>query len=235
MRTLSCLVSLACLAAGAQAQGSDISVSGGLKVWNTKWTTFGYGPVDNGSRVLTQVDSETKPVLLPLLSVRWGQWLGSLAAYQSTQHREVGATSGGKREELDANIGYAVLPGAALTLGYKRVTQAAGIFEYKLAGPVLGVSASAPLGGALSVYGNFALGRFKPKGNVDIDADYRLLEAGLAYTVGLERVLRSVTFTLGWRNQVLVSKNAISPPTDAVSRDAHDLTEGFTLGVVATF
>jgi hypothetical protein len=226
---------LLAVAASAQAQSQDFTVSAGLKVWNTRWQTFTYRNANDGSRVLSQVEFETEPVLLPLLSLRWGQWLASAAAYQSTDHQAVVNPSDDRREEFDANIGYAVLPNAVLTLGYKRLSQSAGRENYKLAGPVLGLSASAPLGGAVSLYGTFALGRLKPKGTVDLDADYRLLEAGLAYTLGLDRWARSLSFTLGWRNQVLISKNALSPPRDTVTRDAKDLTEGVTLGAVLSF
>lgn len=191
------LLALLAAAAPAQAQESAPTVSAGLKVWNTHWTTFGYGPVENGSRTLKQVESEVKPVLLPLLSVRWGPWLASVAAYRSTQHRRIDEDDGDRRAELDANVGYAVLPGAAVTLGYKQVSQKAGDTDYKLGGPVLGFSAAAPLGGPVSVYGSFAFGRFKPKGNVDLDAHYRLLEAGLSYTLAMEQIVKSLSFTLG--------------------------------------
>jgi hypothetical protein len=138
------------------------------------------------------------------------------------------------------NFGYAVTPGVTVTLGYKKLTQIGrdpgGDYLYRPAGPVVGVSAYAPLGGLLSLYGSLGLGHMKTPGDdrpedrkVKFEADYRLAELGLAYTPNAEGFLGRWTFTGGYRIQVLDSEDAL----DAL--DGRDTTQGFTLGAVATF
>ena len=225
-----------CLAGAAQAQSQSqdlpLSVSVGAKAWSTQWTTFSYAPTGGGSRVLTQVAAKDKVVLLPVLSVRYQDFVGSISGYQSTRH-QLSDGSSNTRAEFDANVGYLVLPGVALTLGYKKVSQK-GDFSYTPAGPVAGLSGAAPLGGAFSLYGAFGWGRMKTPSSTDprivqFDADYRLSEVGLAYNMAVGRLPKALAFTAGYRMQVLTSKDALG------SQDGRDLTQGFTFGLVATF
>jgi hypothetical protein len=118
-----------------------------------------------------------------------------------------------------------------VTLGYKTVTQSDGESRYRPAGPVIGVSAFAPLRGLLSMYGSLGLGYMQTPGGdaIDFAADYRLAEVGLAYTPNGEGLLGRFTFTGGYRVQVLTSKDAFN------GQDGTDTTQGFTLGAVATF
>ena len=135
-----------------------------------------------------------------------------------------------RRNEFDLNVGWLFAPGVAATVGYKRVGQKAGDFDYQLGGPTIGLSATAPLQGAFSLYGTLGLGRMKKAaGNVDFDADYQLSEVGLAYNLGLSGIPRGLTFTLGYRIQVLNSKDALP------GQDARDLTQGFAFGLLAVF
>ena len=237
------LMSLAlCLAGAAQAQAQaqsqsqsqdlPLSVTVGAKAWSTQWTTFSYAPTGGGSRVLTQVVAKDKVVLLPVLSVRYKDFVGSISGYQSTRHQFSDGSSN-SRAEFDANAGYLVLPGMAVTLGYKKVSQK-GDYIYKPAGPVVGLSGAAPLGGALSLYGAFGLGRMKTAGSTDprivqFKADYRLSELGLAYNMAVGNMPKALAFTAGYRMQVLSSKDALG------SQDGRDLTQGFTFGLVTTF
>lgn len=223
---------LACLAAAsAQAQPAEFGVSVGLKAWNTQWTTFGY----TGNGELKQVPAEDKTVLVPLLSVRYRDFIGSISGYGSTDYTFIEG-GGDSRKELDANVGYFVAPGVAVTLGYKKVgqKQREGSGNYELSGPVAGLSATATLREALALYGAFGFGKLKPTGasNVDLDADYRLTELGLAYTWPTDRwLVKALTFTLGYRTQVFSSKQAL----DTTGQDGRDLTQGFTFGLVASF
>lgn len=219
-----------CLAGLAQAQESGPSVSVGLKAWSTQWTTFGYDVNGGGQTVITQVPAKDKVVLVPLLSVRWRDWVGSVSGYGSTDYEFVDGGSN-SRKELDANVGYLVLPGVAVTLGYKKVGQKAATDNYELAGLVAGMSATAPLSSSVSLYGSLGLGRMKDTAasTVKFDADYRLTEVGVAYTLPMERFTKALTFTLGYRTQVLSSKEALG------SQDGRDLTQGVTLGLLAAF
>lgn len=235
------LVVLALLSAGsALAQESDFSVSVGARAWLTEWTTFSYftQPV-NGvavNRALTQVSANRKLVLVPLLSVRYGDFFGSVSAFPTT-HFTFADGDSGTRQEFDANAGYTVMPGLSLTLGYKKLSQRGGIFRYEPAGPVAGVSAFAPLGGALSLYGALGVGRLKTPDKADtasvkyvkFKADYRLTEVGLAYTINAQQWPRRWTLSAGYRIQVMGSKQAFQ------NQDGRDTTQGWTLGAIATF
>ena len=114
-----------CCPGSAWAQDAGLSVSVGARAWYTEWTTFSY-LVQNGNNIaLTQVSASNKLLLVPLLSVRYGNFVGSASYVPSTQFSFADGGSG-KRKEFDANVGYSVLPGLALTLGYKSVSQRDG-------------------------------------------------------------------------------------------------------------
>jgi hypothetical protein len=231
-RTL--LIVLALLsAAPALAQGPAISVSVGARAWYTEWTTFSFLPDDadpTQNLALTQVSANEKLTFMPIVSVRYADFIGSMSALPSTSfsfadgHRD-------EREEFDINVGYFVLPGLALTLGYKKVQQSNGPDRYRPAGPVAGLSGNAPLSGAWSLYGTLGVGRLKTPGGdkISFEADYRLTELGLAYALDGEKFPRRWTFTAGYRIQVMSSKEAFG------TQDGRDTTEGFTLGAIATF
>lgn len=225
------LIALAlCSAAAAQAQDSGFSVHAGARAWYTQWDTFSYYDAGGGTFVVIQAPGESKFVLLPVLSVRYGDFVGSASMYPSTDHQFVD-DSVRTRKEFDLNVGYYVAPAVALTLGYKRIEQKDPRNTYEFAGPVAGVSATAPLGANFALYGTFSLGRMKSTSasNVKFDAGYRLGEAGIAYTLTTPSVAKALTYTAGYRTQVITSKEA------AEGQDGRDLTQGLTLGVIASF
>jgi hypothetical protein len=222
-----------CGAGLAQAQESGLSVSVGARAWYTEWTTFSYFAPQNVNLALTQVSATNKLVLVPVVSVRYGDFVGSFSAVPSTRFSFADGGSGTRRE-FDANVGYALMPGLAVTLGYKKVSQRDGASRYEPGGPVAGLSANAQLDGPFSVYGALGLGRLKTPTSddpnvVQFKADYRLTELGLAYGLNADRPLRRWTFTTGYRIQVMSSKEAFG------SQDGRDTTQGFTFGAVATF
>lgn len=218
------------LAGVAQAQEADFGLAVGLKVWNTQWTTFGYDSNAGGQQVLKQVPAKDETVLIPQLSARYRSVVASLSRYQPTDHDFV-AGGANRRKELDVNVGYLVTPAVALTLGYKKVGQSDGTDNYELAGAVFGASATAPLGSGFALYGSFGIGRMKDTAasTVKFDADYRLTELGLAYSLPLDRWLKTLTFTAGWRTQVLSSKEALG------DQDGRDLTQGLAFAMLASF
>jgi hypothetical protein len=218
----------------AFAQDAGLSVSLGARAWYAQWTTFSYFAQNNVNQALTQVSADDKFVLVPTVSLRYGDFIGSLSAMPSTSFNFADGGTG-KREELDANLGYSVLPGLVLTLGYKKVSQRDGNVRYEPAGAVAGVSGNAALAGAVSMYGALAFGRLKtPTGGGDevvkFKADYRLTELGLAYGLNTGGGWpRRWTFTAGYRIQILGSKEAFG------TQDGRDTTQGLTLGALATF
>jgi hypothetical protein len=225
-----------CSAHVALAQDEGVSVSVGARAWYTDWTTFSYypGEPNQPNLALTQVAAKEKFVLMPLISVRYRDFFGSLSGFPSTGFT-FDDTQSGDREEFDANVGYFVLPGLAFTLGYKKVSQSGDAGRYRPAGPVVGVTGNAQLQGAWSLYGNLGVGWLKTPGGDEIkfDADYRLAEVGIAYTLGGKRHPKHWTFTGGYRIQVMTSNEAI--PEVNPAQDGRDTTQGFTLGVIATF
>lgn len=231
---------LACLGAGtfgsagvAMAQDSGLSVSVGARAWYAEWTTFSYYAPNGPNEALTQVSADRKFVVVPTVSVRYGDFVGSLSALPSTSFTFADGGTG-KREEFDVNVGYTVIPGLTATLGYKKVSQRDGETRYEPAGPVLGMSANAPLSGAFSMYGALAFGRLKTPMSggdevVKFKADYRLTEVGLAWGSSPGTWPRRWTLTAGYRIQVMGSKEAFG------TQDGRDTTQGLTLGAIATF
>ena len=230
------VVLILCCAGAAHAQDPGLSLSIGVRAWQTDWTTFSYyaPPPANENVALTQVSADGKLALMPLLSARYGKFLGSLSGFPSTSF-SFDDGSRGEREEFDANVGYYVLPGLAVTIGYKKVSQSGDAGRYRPSGPVLGLSGNAPLDGPWSLYGSLGVGWLKtPSGDkIDFEADYRLAEVGLGYTLNTNRWLSAWTFTAGYRMQVMNSKDAF--PDDNPTQDGLDTTKGFTVGVIATF
>ena len=72
------LVVLVLCASGASlAQESGLSVSAGARAWYAQWTTFSYVTDNAGNRALIQVSADDKLVLLPVVSLRYGNFVGS--------------------------------------------------------------------------------------------------------------------------------------------------------------
>jgi hypothetical protein len=220
----------------ALAQDTGLTVSVGARAWNMEWTTFSYltDPDDEETNIaLTQVSAKDKLLLVPVISARYGNWVGSMSVMPSTRfHFHDGGS--GTRREFDINVGYSVLPGLNLTLGYKKVSQRDGDVRYEPKGPVLGVSGSAPLASGFSLYGSFGLGKLKtPQSGGDnvvkFKADYRLTEIGVAYALAGEQMWPRWTFSAGYRIQVMSSKEAFG------SQDGRDTTQGLAVGAIATF
>jgi hypothetical protein len=218
--------------APALAQDSNLGFFAGVRVWNVDWTTWGYGTNSSNREATTQEPTHTKTLVIPVVGVRWRDFLATLGGFSSTDFTFVDGGGTITRKELDLNLGWYVTPGTALTLGYKRTGQRAQQ-NYELAGPTVGMSATAPLGGGVSLYGLLGLGRLKPTGasTVDLDADYQLTEVGAAYNVPVGRIVRSITFTAGYRIQVIDSKDVLNTR----AQNARDLTQGFNIGVSGSF
>jgi hypothetical protein len=223
-----------CLPATALAQDEGLSLSVGARAWFTQWTSFSYyAPPGGANLALTQESASEKLVLIPVLSVRYGDFLASVS-YFPTTGVDFSNGDSGTRREIDLNLGYNVIPGVTLTLGYKKISQRSDKYRYEPAGPMAGVSASAPLAGAYSIYGSLALGKLKtPQSGgeevVKFNTDYRLTEVGLAYTLSGQSWPKRWIFTGGYRIQILSSKDAFN------GQDGRDTTQGFTLGALATF
>lgn len=218
--------------AGAQAQDDGLRVSLGARVWAAEWTTFSYA--DNNFTDIIQSPAVTSTVLMPVVSLRWRDWVASASWMPEKTARFAGGDSG-KRSERDINVGYTVMPGLSLTAGWKRIeqTNADKTVRYTPRGLVLGANATAPLSGELALYGSLGLGNFNtPAGSaqqVEFKSRYRVTEVGLAHGWSTNGWPRRWVATMGYRSQVLISRDALP------GKDGLDTTQGFTLGVLAQF
>ena len=256
------IIALAVLALGASgaavaAEDSPLNVSVSLRAWNNKWNSWDVLP--SGGGVQSGVENYTSGnefAWIPALSLRYGNFALAGSYMTSTNYGFSGnsGTFSADRKESDVTLGYYVLPSLAINLGYKTVDQQfkpGGDFKYK--GPFVGVSGAAPIGNGFSVYGNVAIGRMdadfpgflaRPTllSNSSNTADYRLSEIGLAYSfLGVSNMVKALTITAGYRAQVLDTGLTLpqggATATSLVSRSTRgrDNTEGFTIGISATF
>jgi hypothetical protein len=236
----------------SSAEG-EWALAAGAKFWENTWESWIVVPTpfNRGSReVIETVNSNTRLALIPQFSVRYGDWLGTVSALTPTNYSLTpswGIPLAASRYEIDGNVGYYVLPGLALTAGYKQVEQKFG-GTFKWHGPTLGASGTAGLGKGFSLYGTVGVGYMKAAlpfadgaDQTSLKANYALGEAGVAYSFGaLGRLTRSLNVTLGYRSQTLTTRGygladtSTAPPT--VSRlDVRDTTQGPTLSLVAVF
>lgn len=232
-------LTVACMALAvacpAHAQDEGLSVSAGARAWFTSWSTFTYFPVGNGVSQLGQTTADSRLVVMPTVSARWGDWSLAFSGLPSTTYDFSNTGATGSREEYDLTAGWRLLPGLNLTVGYKRVLQREGSVRYEPKGPVLGLSGTATLDGPWALYGIVSLGRLRTSGeasptNVSFVADYRIAEVGLGYTLlGGGWGVRRWTFTGGYRLQVMGSRDAVP------GQSGRDETNGFTFGVIASF
>jgi hypothetical protein len=244
-------IALAFRSGSARALDYDnLSVTVGLKAWASTWETWRPQNVfySTGSLQIGEpVESKTRFALTPSLSIRYDKVLLSASYLAPETYPLSGALDtnslSGRRTELDVNGGYYVLPGLALTAGYKEIQQDYGHGPFKWTGPTVGLAGSAPLGSNFALYGTYGFGVFKLKlptdspdavGNTSFDATYSVGELGLTYAFGVGRFLKSMRFTAGYRAQLLNTRgyalmNRSTTPTE------HDYTQGPTISVSGSF
>ena len=220
-----------CASTSTLAQTSDLALTVGLKAWHVEWSSFGYA-IDSGSNtILVQAAARDKTLFLPVASLRYRNVIASVSGYRGTEMEFLNGERA-KRHELDANVGYFVLPGVAATVGYKRfeLSGAAGS-KSAVRGPVFGLSLTAPVGHDVSVYGSFGHSRMRPSDDsiIRFKTRYSLTDLGLAYTLPAAGLARAFTLTLGYRTQSIKAREALGTQTAA------DSAEGIALGGFVTF
>ena len=191
---------LPCAAQAQMPDFSDLQVTVGAKMWNTKWSTwfpelqlqgvFLGGDrfrIDFANANIFNRDSDTRTAFIPQLSMRAGSWLVSGSAFTEQTYKfklntavPLGFDNAGdlidvelKRKEYDLNFGYYVSPNVALVLGYKdwRNNSPDSSYQFQGKGPTIGATVSTPVGAGLNFYGNFAYGFPKVKTNASIPLD----------------------------------------------------------------
>lgn len=248
-----------------EAAPSALSFSAGVKLWPNNWDSWVTSRTGTGVALGTlryqtvqAVGSGNKLSTIPFASARYNDFFGSVSVMTRTRYTLLDtSTPGGfevsaSREEVDFNTGYFLIPGLALTAGYKRLTQVYGPDSYRWRGPIVGVSGSAPLSGGWALYGSAGVGFLKAdfptvqadaSGKTKFNAAYRLGEFGLAYGMAPDlRFIRAVVGTVGYRVQNVSTKGyglAVTDPQGAFTQNStanlKDTTQGLVLGLNVAF
>jgi len=247
---LSGLFQVSALAAEGTDEGFSVTV--GTKVWVNEWSSW-YTPTIGGQAEVVPIDSSTKVSLIPVVSLRFRDFYASFSTLLNTSYTLSGQAQNSidaSRKEFDANVGYYVLPGVGVSLGFKSLSQTFGASNYRWRGPTIGASATVPIRGGTAAYGALGVGFFTmdlPAGdpnspvNSGLNANYTIGEIGLAYaTTGIATIaVTSTAFTLGYRFQSVATKDykvRASAGTSVIgSTDVHDVTQGPALGVLLRF
>jgi hypothetical protein len=258
---------VAAITLSAPVVAEELQFTVGAKIWANEWTSW--TPVQTSSApidVIQSISSNTHVAVIPQVNVFYGRWLAAASYFVGTDYSlggDINPVVPGQlsaliatRKEADANVGYYLLPGLALTLGYKQIQQnfvhVANPEFYKWTGPTIGVLASAPLqGGPFAMYGTFAYGRLglhasepdltdptlKQFARHYFNADYFLTELGVSY--GWQTPMKGVALsvTCGYRVQVVSTRkfNLETGFGGFQPVDLHDLTQGPAFSVLVRF
>lgn len=225
------LVSAFSFAAHAADEGSyssDLSFSAGVRLWSNQWQAN--SDIIPGSNHIIRADSNTKLVAIPVFSVRYQNFGASFSYFANTKYNLFNGanTNSISRSESDINLSYSLLPGLSASLGYKSIEWG----NVSIKGPILGVSASAPIGSGFGVYGTTGFGWLKTKAGVaeSSNTDYALGDLGLSYSIDTSSTaVKGLTATVGYRFQNITAKKLIN------GRDFKDTTSGLTIGLIGSF
>jgi hypothetical protein len=263
---------LASPASQAQEAPSATQFSFGVKIWSASWMSYlpatyvGVGANNQPlvADVVNSVEGSRRTSALPLLAIRYGNYLASASYGRFSSDFSVLnsplATPGGTvvtarsdhfvRNESDLTLGYFVLPGVALTAGYKYATesrdtrlgttQAAPLLESRARSLLVGVVGSFPVHDALSAYVQAGYGPARIKTHtadnsvaIDVNGRYLIGEIGLSYPFLIDKAgLRAATAAIGYRTQTV--------KTDSLglvyreSRSLRDVRDGLVLSLTAT-
>lgn len=241
-----------------------VAILAGVRTWASRWDvpiiTRTLDPVSMTIHEHYQPAlSDTKFVPMPVLGIRYGNWLASATYFPETSYDTNGALAKSvKRKEYDLNVGYYILPSLAISLGYKgaNIDRASDIdgSAYKIKAILVGLSGSAPIADKLSVYGNIAYGLGQEKtefplanGKSKFDGNYIISEFGLSYQLvraSSSEFLKGVVLSAGYRAQTVTINSfplgtflpaAPTVPVSITTRDARSTTDGFVINVVGVF
>jgi hypothetical protein len=236
------------------ADGSPgFQVTVGVKGWENQWNSW--SPVTNSQSGVTAIQSVNSGyhfAVIPQASIRYGRWQLSGSYFVKTTYALTGRVNpangaleplSGSREEFDGTLGYYLFPSLAIIAGYKQIEQDFGPNTYKWTGPTVGLSGSASLHSHLAIYGTFIEGfptlnanSADDAGRKSFEANYSLGEFGLAYAFPVAEH-SSVTLTLGFRAQIMVTNNFATATGHGgyTVVDVHDITQGPTFGILGRY
>jgi hypothetical protein len=252
----------------------------GIKAWDSGWQSYlpstvaGVTPLGTpaASDVVNSVETSRHVEALPTLTLRYDRYFLS-AGYArfssdfSLQQSPLVSTSSPMtiltsrtdhltRREIDVNAGYFVLPGLALTIGYKNAKEdrdtrlgiapgtTAGLLNADVDVGLLGAVGSYEIQDGLSAYGQFGYGWGRarttlgaasavPGREISTNVRYIISELGLAYRLPWQSAwIKRSSVGLGYRSQTL-KQNAPSA-VGGESRDLRDVKDGFVLSLNLT-
>jgi hypothetical protein len=239
-------------ALAAEGSGEGFSVTVGTKVWVNEWSSW-RNPTIGGQGVVVPIDSSTKVSLIPVVNLRFRDFYASFSTLLNTSYTLSGQALNpidASRKEFDANLGYYVLPGLGVSVGFKSLSQGFGGADYRWSGPTIGATLTAPIQGGFAGYGALGIGFFKlnlPAADANsavngrLNANYAIGEIGLAYgAAGIPTIaVTSTAFTLGYRLQAVRTKDykvlAATGASVNGSTDLSDVTQGPALGFLVRF
>lgn len=154
-------VLLALLSSTSSVFAGDLSVTVGLKAWANEWQTWND---PRGTALGSGSFGTANAVAInPSVTIKYKNAFMSAGFMPSTSYKipgsSDGTTSNASRKEMDLSVGYYFHPQAALTLGYKQITQTWGGADYVWKIPAMGISTFAPVQDtSMFIYGNGAVG-----------------------------------------------------------------------------
>lgn len=276
--SVSCL--FPAISAAQEEPNPRLEFTVGLKAWNTSWQSYmpavivgtTPGGLPASSELVNSVEGSTEVAALPTLTLRYARYFLSAgyARYSSNfnlSQSPVAVINGQnlissrrdhlRRRELDINVGYFVLPGFALTVGYKggrenRDTSTGGtpgitlsLLDNKLDTFLVGAIGSYEIAPGFSGYGQFGYGFGRGKINygeatpvsgtqVKNNPRYILTEVGVAYQLPItSRWIQRTSVAVGYRSQTL--KQKVPSVVGGEDREVRDVKDGIVLSLNATF
>jgi len=247
---LVCLSLCASAAVAQQSRQADIPVAGdgklslGLKAWSSNWRQEGSvivypNNVTNPKGYVSNGNAEGSALTLtPTLQYRYKDVAVSFSTllkkdfdmprtFVSSDNASGTEFNSFGRKEYDLNFSYFLKPNISASIGYKNLTLNSG--AYTVRGPIVGLSASAPLMEGLSLYATVGLGALNVKQDDRFDVKYTLTEVGVAYS--LHEWLSHSAVTLSYREQKVKATDQ-----GVWGRDRYqDTTRGVAVGFSKSF
>lgn len=276
-----CIFSLSPVVSFAQEEpNKQLEFTVGLKAWNTSWQSYlpaiivGTTPrgLPAASELINSVEGSTEVAALPTMTLRYARYFISAGYAQYSANFDLSqspvAVNNGenifssrrdhiRRREVDVNFGYFVLPGLALTVGYKGAREnrdtrtgvapdtAFGLLSGKFDAVLLGALGSYEIVPGFSGYGQFGygIGRGKvtygqaspaPGDQFRNNPRYILTEVGVAYQLPItSRWIQRTSVALGYRSQTV--KQKVPSLVGGEEREVRDVKDGIVLSLNATF
>jgi hypothetical protein len=276
-----CIFSVSPVVSFAQEEpNKQLEFTVGLKAWNTSWQSYlpaiivGTTPrgLPAASELINSVEGSTEVAALPTMTLRYARYFLSAGYAQYSANFDLSqspvAVNNGenifssrrdhiRRREVDVNFGYFVLPGLALTVGYKGAREnrdtrtgvvpdtAFGLLSGKFDAVLLGALGSYEIVPGFSGYGQFGygIGRGKvtygqaspaPGDQFRNNPRYILTEVGVAYQLPItSRWIQRTSVALGYRSQTV--KQKVPSLVGGEEREVRDVKDGIVLSLNATF